>query len=141
MSIQGSGEVSEWKSLVALRTACATPEELKIQNAMEDPVGKEISLTNELAATERFLQAIEKIREWKQTQYCEVSEEGDGNLHLTFAKQLKQEEEDTLTLASELIEEYRSKLKKRERRQKQKAKKKAKQAEQKILTEACADLD
>ena len=140
MTAQTTGEVKEWRSMVALRNACATMEELKAQNAMEDPVGQELSLKNEVLATEKFLESIAHIKQWKAKQYPEAAEFPD-TLHVSFAKNLKEEEEETLVMATEQLEAYRSKLRKRERKARQRANKKAKLEEQKILASACDELD
>lgn len=140
LTAQTTGEVKEWRSMVALRNACATMEELKAQNAMEDPVGQELSLKNEVLATEKFLESIAHIKEWKAKQYPEAAEFPD-TLHVSFAKNLKEEEEETLVMATEQLEAYRSKLRKRERKARQRANKKAKLEEQKILASACDELD
>jgi len=140
LQIQGSDDVLNWSSMVTLRTASATGEELKKQNALEKPEGQELSLANEVAATEQFLAAIESIKAWKQNQYVEIPETADS-LHFTFARSLRQEEEEIIAAGVEFLNAYRAKLRKRERRAKQKAKKKAKQETEKILQSACEDLD
>ena len=99
----------------------------------------ELGYNAQVAATDKFLSAVESIKVWKQKQYSELPEE--DSLHISFAKALREEEESTIETGLEMLTAYRTKLRKRERRAKKKAKKKAKQETEKILQSACDELD
>jgi len=133
-------DVSQWRSMVGLRTGVATPQELREQNALEAPLGVELSLSNELTATQTFLDALSRIQQWKSEQRSRrpAREEGEeASDAIAMALALQQEEEETLALAVQVVEAYRSKLRKREKRTKQKAKKK----DESVLQTAVSDLD
>jgi len=145
LSVEATNEdVSQWRSMVALRTGEASPQELREQNGLEAPLGVELSLTNELAATQTFLDALARIQQWKADQRAlrppreeKEGEEASESGVVSMAFALQEEEDQTLATGVQLVEAYRAKLRKREKRSKQKAKKK----EETVLQTACSDLD
>lgn len=138
-------DVARWKCMVGLRTGAATPEELRAQNALPDPIAQELSLENEVAATESFLVAAKAISQWKMEARSHIHEESESlPENSRMAQLLQAEEDDILQQTISFAEAYRSTLRKREKKKQQRQKQKVKKQKVKdegLLLSAVEELD
>ena len=121
-------EVMKSRAMLAARTSAATMEEVKALNAMEEPIGKEVSLENEVKAVQLLAAALQYVIGLRATVRpegtAEVSE-GDS-LHIRLGNKLFALEEDIIVEAKRQLDETRAKLKKRVKNKKKKAREKQK---------------
>ena len=122
-------EVLQSKAMLAARTSAATMEEVKALNAMEAPVGKEVSLDNEAKAVQLLCAALDYMIGLRAT----VRPEGVGSdeaealsLHSRMGNELYALEEAIVVEAKRQLDDARAKLKRRVKNRKKKVSKKQK---------------
>lgn|SRR3990167_6204186 len=131
--------------MVVARTSVATGDELRIQNKFPDPVGKEISLTNEIAAVELLLQGAEWGKKLKEDKIKLVPKANNGedppSTAFYLIDSLSECEDNIIAHSVQQCTSYLSALRKRQKRQQKRAKKKTTKQEKEVLQSVNLDLD
>eukprot|EP00011_Vannellida_sp_DIVA3-517-6-12_P005687 CAMPEP_0114619382 /NCGR_PEP_ID=MMETSP0168-20121206/8186_1 /TAXON_ID=95228 ORGANISM="Vannella sp., Strain DIVA3 517/6/12" /NCGR_SAMPLE_ID=MMETSP0168 /ASSEMBLY_ACC=CAM_ASM_000044 /LENGTH=476 /DNA_ID=CAMNT_0001830551 /DNA_START=166 /DNA_END=1596 /DNA_ORIENTATION=+ len=129
-------EIAKSRAMLASRISVATMEEVKALNAMEEPMGKEVSLDNEVKAVQLLTAALDYVvglRETVRNAGPKVEEEKEITPNAALGHKLYALEEAILTEARRQLDASRTSLKRRAKNRKKKQSKRQKAVMQTVV--------